>query len=73
MENYVYRSIDEDGEPSSDYLKNGNEIAEKQMVKAGYRLAHVLREIWKERQDIKLYMDEELGKSIEEALPVFLK
>ena len=41
-ESFVYDGIEENALPSDTYIQNGLVIIEKQLCKAGYRLAHLL-------------------------------
>ena len=43
---FVYEGITENTLPSDAYLANGKIIAEKQLVKAGYRIALTLESMW---------------------------
>lgn len=51
VRDYVYENIEEDESPLEDYLKRGQEIANKQIAKAGYRLAYVLKNLWTETRE----------------------
>jgi len=45
-ESFVYEGITENTLPSDNYLRDGKIIIEKQIVKAGYRIALQLESWW---------------------------
>ena len=49
-EHFVYSNITENASLPADYVKNGQSIAEKQIVIGGFRLAHVLMNIYGPQQ-----------------------
>jgi len=53
-EEIVYKNINEGELPSDDYIALGKIIAERQVAKAGYRLANLLTQIYGRNQMSKM-------------------
>ena len=45
IENFVYQNISQEVLPTDEYVEKATAIAERQIAKAGYRLAHLLTEL----------------------------
>ncbi len=69
VESYVYREIKENEKPSEVYILKGQEIAERQMVKAGYRLAYLLKKTLNNKDNEDFFkMSSREDKATEEKL-----
>jgi hypothetical protein len=49
----VYNNINEGDLPSDSYIAAGKIVAERQIAKAGYRLANLLSGLWKTKKSIE--------------------
>ena len=52
----IYSDIKPDEKPSIFYLERGELIGERQIAKAGYRLANVLNEIWSVTKEDEVFL-----------------
>ncbi len=63
---YVYTDIEENGDPSDEYIERGQIVCDKQLAKAGYRLADILLDIWGgNEEDMPEQSEEDFHQDIE--------